>query len=100
MPVACWSLLARRPAFCEPAHLLAEGSDGDSLHAKGAWPPRGGGDLVRGEESTCGQQRSPLHGGSVRGVEAREKSITAAPEGAFPKAPREPGQRSCKGVKI
>lgn len=64
-----WSLLARRPAFCAPAHLLAGGSDGDSLHAKGAWPPRGGGDLVRGEEGTCGQQRSPLHGGSVRGVE-------------------------------
>lgn len=38
-------------------------------------------------------------GGSVSWVERRGKSITEALEGRFSKAPREPRQRSCKGVK-
>ena len=56
---------------------------------EGTWPGE--------RRATCGQQGSPLLRGSVRAVEARGKST--ALEGSFPKDPREPGRRSCKGVK-
>lgn len=86
-------------AFCDlPACWLGEAMGTVSLQGEPGLPEEEG--AWSGERrATRGQQGSPLLGGSVSWVEGQGKSITAALEGCFSKAPREPGQRPCKGVK-
>lgn len=87
-----------RPSLLLPTCWLGEVMGTVSMPGEPGLPDEEG--TWSGERrATCGQQGSPLLRGPVSGVKARGKSITAALEGSFPKAPREPGRRSCKGVK-
>ena len=86
-----------RPSLPLPTCWLGEVTGTVSMPGEPGLPDEEG--TWSGERrATCGQQGSPLLRGPVSGVKARGKSVTAALEGSFPKAPREPGRRSCKGV--